>query len=63
MQVYPTCLQVEDHILNFDTDPALKQKVGEIFRDRWEKMHSPLHAAAFVLEPEFMMTEFEQEVR
>lgn len=31
----------------------MNQEVADIFRDRWDKLHSPLHALGYLLEPQF----------
>ena len=40
----------------------VKEDVAEIFRERWEKMHSPLHSVGHMLEPQFQDTDFALEV-
>ena len=62
MQVYPMCAQIEQHIRNVGLDKDLEESVAKIFRDRWDKMHSPLHAAAYMLEPQFRKAAFDPKV-
>ena len=40
----------------------MKQDVADIFRERWEKMHSPLHSVGYMLEPQFQDADFALEV-
>ena len=40
----------------------MRECVCKIFRERWDKMHSPLHAAAYMLEPQFRNATFGREV-
>jgi hypothetical protein len=60
--VYPTCLRIEEHIKGFEMPDDVKGQVLDIFQKRWKKTHRPIHAAAFVLEPEFQTWEFSEEV-
>ena len=62
MQVYPMCAQIEQHILSMGLEKDLENSVRNIFRDRWNKMHSPLHSAAYMLEPQFRNTAFDPQV-
>jgi len=62
MQVYPMCAQIEQHIKDVGLEQELQDAVAKIFRDRWNKMHSPLHAAAYMLEPQFRSAAFGREV-
>ena len=62
VQVYPMCAQIEQHIKNVGLDKNLEEAVSKIFRERWDKMHSPLHAAAYMLEPQFGNAAFGREV-
>lgn len=41
----------------------IQSDVASIFRERWDKMHSPLHSLGYMLEPQFQGTQFGQEVR
>lgn len=56
------CAQIEQHIMDVGLEKDLQESVSKIFRDRWDKMHSPLHAAAYMLEPQFRNTIFGREV-
>ena len=56
------CAQIEQHIKSMGLEKDLEDSVAEIFRDRWNKMHSPLHSAAYMLEPQFRNTAFGPEV-
>jgi hypothetical protein len=62
MQVYPMCAQIEQHILDVGLDKGVEDAVAKIFRERWDKMHSPLHSAAYMLEPQFRGAAFGREV-
>lgn len=62
-QVYPECCEIEKHIQSVDLPEEVTAEVAEIFRERWDKMHSPLHALAYMLEPQFQGTAFGVEVR
>lgn len=62
MQVYPMCAQIEEHIKAVGLDNDVQEAVSKIFRERWDKMHSPLHAAAYMLEPQFRNAAFGREV-
>ena len=62
MQVYPMCAQIEQHIQNVGLEKGLQDSVLDIFRKRWNSMHSPLHAAAYVLEPQFRNAQLGREV-
>ena len=55
-------LEIEKHIEGLHTGTQLKKKVLKIVRLRWEKMHSKLHSAAFMLEPQFQNARFPREV-
>ena len=61
-QVYPECLALETHIVTCKLPEEVRQDVAEIFRARWDKMHSPLHSIAYMLEPQFQGTDFGTEV-
>ena len=52
------CAQIEEHIKDVGMDKEVKDAVANIFRERWDKMHSPLHAAAYMLEPQFRQSVF-----
>lgn len=56
------CAQIQDHIKAVGMDSDLQKAVSDIFLERWNKMHSPLHAAAYMLEPQFRSTDFGREV-
>jgi hypothetical protein len=62
MQVYPMCAQIEQHIQKVGLNKDLEDSVAKIFRDRWDKMHSPLHSAAYILEPQFRLAAFDKQV-
>ena len=62
MQVYPICAQIQQHIRKVGLDKDLEEEVYNIFEDRWNKMHSPLHSAAYMLEPQFRDATFGREV-
>ena len=62
MQVYPMCAQIEQHIRDVGLDKDVQEAVSKIFWERWDKMHSPLHAAAYMLEPQFRKAAFGREV-
>ena len=56
------CAQIEQHIQNVGLEKDLEAAVSKIFRERWDKMHSPFHSAAYMLEPQFRNTAFGREV-
>ncbi|CAL8465879.1 g5415 [Coccomyxa elongata] len=62
-KVYPMCAQIEEHIKAVGLDDNVQESVSKIFRERWDKMHSPLHAAAYMLEPQFRNAAFGREVK
>lgn len=51
--MYPECCEIEKHIQNVSLPADMNQEVADIFRDRWDKLHSPLHALGYLLEPQF----------
>ena len=51
LQVYPECCAIEKHIESTKLPEDVKQDVAEIFCERWEKMHSPLHSVGCILGP------------
>ena len=57
-QVYPMCAQIEQHIESIGLEKDLEDSVAKIFRERWNKMHSPLHSGSYMLEPQFRNTAF-----
>ena len=56
------CAQIQQHIRKVGLNKDLEEAVSKIFEDRWNKMHSPLHAAAYMLEPQFRDAAFGREV-
>lgn len=62
VQVYPECCAIETHIESTKMPDDVKQDVLDIFRNRWDKMHSPLHSVGYMLEPQFQGTDFGSEV-
>ncbi|DBA79998.1 TPA: hypothetical protein ACH3X1_008201 [Trebouxia sp. C0004] len=48
-KVYPECLAIQTHIENCKLPEDVRPDVAEIFRERWDKMHSPLHSVAYML--------------
>lgn len=56
------CAQIQQHIKDVGLDKDLEESVSEIFLERWNKMHSPLHAAAHMLEPQFRTAAFDKTV-
>lgn len=60
--MYPECCAIETHIQSTKLPADVKRDVAEIFRDRWDKMHSPLHSVGYMLEPQFQDTDFGTEV-
>ena len=52
-QVYPEFFEIVAHTENAKLPPDVKQDVADIFRERWDKMHSPV---AHMLEPQFQTT-------
>ena len=56
------CAQIEQHILDVGLDKEVEEAVAKIFRERWDKMHSPLHSAAYMLKPQFRGAVFGREV-
>ena len=62
MQVYPMCAQIQQHIKTVGLDKDLEESVAKIFLARWNKMHSPLHAAAYMRKPQFRLAAFDKEV-
>ncbi|KAK9916090.1 hypothetical protein WJX75_008482 [Coccomyxa subellipsoidea] len=61
-KVYPMCAQIEAHISSLGMEPGLKAAVAAVFRERWNKMHSPLHGAAYMLEPQFRAATFDAQI-
>lgn len=62
LQVYPECCAIEKHIESTKLPEDTKQDVASIFRERWDKMHSPLHSVGYMLEPQFQDADFGLEV-
>ena len=46
------CAQIEQHIRDVGLNKDLEDSVAMIFRDRWDKTDSPLHSAAYMLDPQ-----------
>ena len=53
------CAQIQQHIEKVLKGFAEKNEVARIFRERWDKMHSPLHSVAYMLEPQFRSARFD----
>ena len=62
MQVYPRCTEIEEHIRKVVFDKDLEEAVAEIFRKQWNRLYSPLYAAAWLLEPQSRSTAVGNEV-
>ncbi|KAL3160534.1 hypothetical protein ABBQ32_14131 [Trebouxia sp. C0010 RCD-2024] len=62
-KVYAECCIIEKHIAASVLPEEVKTEVVSIFRERWDKMHSPLHSVGYMLEPQFQGTDFGTEVR
>ncbi|KAL3136716.1 hypothetical protein ABBQ38_15545 [Trebouxia sp. C0009 RCD-2024] len=62
-KVYPECCEIEKHIQNVSLPADMNQEVADIFRDRWDKLHSPLHALGYLLEPQFQGAKLGAEVK
>lgn len=62
LQVYAECCIIEKHIAASVLPEEVKSEVVSIFRERWDKMHSPLHSVGYMLEPQFQGTDFGIEV-
>ncbi len=62
VQVYPVCCAIETHIESTKLPADVKHDVAELFCERWDKMHSPLHSVGYMLEPQFQDTDFGPEV-
>ncbi|KAL0033932.1 hypothetical protein WJX77_011514 [Trebouxia sp. C0004] len=62
-KLYPECCAIEKHIESTKLPEDVKQDVAEIFRERWDKMHSPLHSVGYMPEPQFQDTDLGLEVR
>lgn len=60
--MYASCVQIEAYIEQLEINAALKKQVLKLFRDRWDAMHSPLHSAAYMLEPQFRGATFDRKV-
>ncbi|KAF5826185.1 hypothetical protein DUNSADRAFT_4270 [Dunaliella salina] len=53
-KVYFNCYQLQEHFSECKAfKPEKMQLVKDIFSDTWEWLHSPLHAAGFLLDPEY----------
>ena len=52
MQVAPRCAKIYKHIENVGLEKDLEEAVCEIFWSQWDKLLSPLHYAACLLEPQ-----------
>jgi len=50
-KMYQADLGVQESTLN----PALKQSIRERIHHRWTMLHSDLHSAGFVLDPEYQL--------
>ena len=53
-KLYHECFELQEHISNLELDDDEKAQVSEAFTARWNMLHSPLHAAGYVLDPEFV---------
>ncbi len=62
MQVYPICAQIEQYIKDVGLNKDLEKSVAKIFRERWDKMLSPIHSAVYMLEPQFGLAAFNRKV-
>ncbi len=62
MQVYSMCVEIQKHLDKLGLDAELQQAVSSLWLARWNWFHSPLHAAAYMLEPQFRLAEFSREV-
>lgn len=63
-QVYPSMLEIEIFLDSdkLDLESADREEIKAIVRSRWDELHHPLHAAAYMLEPQFQHVDFEQDV-
>ena len=53
-KIYWQCYQLQQHVENFTGLPPTRRKqVEQIVRKRWEMLHGVIHAAGYVLDPEF----------
>ncbi len=65
LQVYYYCSMMNDQIEGLSSPrftPEIKAEVQGLFRQRWDEFNSPLHCAAFALDPEFQDCHFNPEV-
>lgn len=52
----PVCPCMQEHLarFSFSKDAATRQsEVSTLFMNRWQWLHSPMHAAAYLLDPEY----------
>lgn len=52
-KMYHECYELQEHIGQLDMDEDDRQAVTDAFRARWDMLHSDLHAAGYVLDPEY----------
>ena len=65
LQVYYYCSMMNDQIEGLSSPrftPEIKAEVQGLFRHRWDEFNSPLHCAAFALDPEFQDCHLNPEV-
>ena len=62
LHVYGECCIIEKHIQDAQLPEDIRDEIATIFRERWDKMHSPLHSVGYMLEPQFLGTNFGVEV-
>ncbi len=53
-KIYWQCYQLQQHVQSVQEISAAKRKeVEQLVTKRWEMLHSVMHAAGYVLDPEF----------
>ena len=55
-KVYEGIDKMVERIKELEADPDKKEELRVLCQKRWDQYHSPMHAAAFVLDPEFQGT-------
>jgi hypothetical protein len=65
VQVYYYCSLVDEKMASLSSlrfTDSVKTEVRRLFRKRWDDLSSPLHCAAYALDPEFQDHKFNSEV-
>lgn len=53
-EVYPAMAELKQSVLDSEAPAAMKDSLLSIVTDRWEFLHSDIHAAAYIVNPRYM---------